>query len=120
MFAQTAYPTGHAHQNFSLESVPGGGGRKDLDPVSKRFKAQSGHKEACQLFVRNLPKRTCLQVFKEHFRKCGNVTFSEIGRNKRCGFVRFATAKEAQHVIETWNGMEMMGRTSFVKLDGNA
>ena len=61
-----------------------------------------------------------MQLFTEHFRKCGNVTFSEIGRNKRCGFVRFATAKEAQHVIETLNGMEMMGRTSFVKFDGNA
>lgn len=98
-------------------------GEEQEDPPSKRFKAQSGDKEGCQLYVRNLPNKTSLQLFTKYFMTCGNVTFSELVKMKKnsgFGIIRYATAKEAQHAIETLNGMNMMGKKLFVQLYKNA
>jgi RNA recognition motif-containing protein len=104
--------------------APGGGGDGN-DDGSQGGEERSAPKPGSQLFVGNLSWETGWQDLKDHFRTIGEVERADVavgrdGRKKGFGFIRYATAEEAQKAIEELNGVEFMGRPIEVRLDNKA
>lgn len=84
-----------------------------------------GGASGCALFVGNLSYDTSWRELKDHFRQCGDVDRVEVpegpdGRKKGFGTVRFYKEADAQHAIQTLNGVELQGRELEVREDQKA
>lgn len=88
----------------------GGGGNRGSVRVGKR------------VYVGNLSYSTSWQDLKDHFRKVGNVVYSNVmenedGRKKGCGIVEFEKPEEAASAIENLHDTMLDGRLVIVRED---
>lgn len=100
----------------------GGGGDGDKDDSQGGGEPGTEPEPGSQLFIGNLSWETGWQELKDHFRTIGEVERADVavgrdGRKKGFGFIRYATADEAQKAIKDLNGVEFMGRPIEVRLD---
>lgn len=75
-----------------------------------------------QLYVGNLSYDTTWRDLKDHFKQAGEVVradvkFSDNGRSKGFGIVRFASPEDAEAAIAKLSGVELDGRPLEVRLD---
>ncbi len=75
-----------------------------------------------KLFVGNLAWGITEDELKAEFEGCGTIEELNIikdqqtGRSRGFGFVKFATAQEAEKAVQTMNGKEIQGRAMNVNL----
>jgi len=73
------------------------------------------------VYVSNLPWATTWNQLKDHFQKCGEVTFAtvfidrETGKPKGSGIVEFTTVQAAQQALNTLNGSTFGDRSILVR-----
>lgn len=108
----------------------GGGGGRNRGPKSGKggggdtFRPPTTGEPGSSLFVGNMSWQCGWQELKDHFRQeVGEVERCDVPpggpgfRSKGYGFVRFATAEQAEAALNKLNGTEFMGRELDIKLD---
>ncbi|XP_042555680.1 heterogeneous nuclear ribonucleoprotein M-like [Dipodomys spectabilis] len=81
-------------------------------------------REACQVFVRNLPFDFTWKLLKDKFSECGHVLYASIkmknGKSTGCGVVKFESPEVAERACRRMNGMNLRGQKIDVRMDRNA
>merc|ERR1740123_98153 len=70
--------------------------------------------EGRMIYVGGMPQNAEWQELKDHMKQAGNVEFvqvltNEFGQSRGVGFVRYATAEEADYAVQELNGTQMNG-----------
>ena len=80
------------------------------------FGSVGGHasgvaRNACQIFVRNLPFVFTWKMLKDKFNECGHVLYADIkmenGEPEGCGVVKFESPEVAQRARWMMNGVKL-------------
>ena len=93
------------------------------------FGSVGGHasgvaRNACQIFVRNLPFVFTWKMLKDKFNECGHVLYADIkmenGKSKRCDIVKFELREVAERACWMMNRIRLSGGEVEVQIYRNA